>query len=159
MNMMKYDELMEMYTENVELLDDMKKVVEEIDNLLYSLDDLWCEYIYFVDKTHILSQIAELEKERAELDNFKDSNLEWLEAHIDDDKIVALGEIGLDYHYDNANREKEIIVLRYGLFDSEALTQKEVADLLGISQSYISRLEKRIIDKMRQEILGKVKVS
>ena len=56
-------------------------------------------------------------------------------------------------------REKEIIVLRYGLFDSEALTQKEVADLLGISQSYISRLEKRIIDKMRQEILGKVKVS
>ena len=63
MNMMKYDELMEMYSENVELLEDMKKVVEEIDNLLYSLDDLWCEYIYFVDKTHILSQIAETEKE------------------------------------------------------------------------------------------------
>ena len=56
-------------------------------------------------------------------------------------------------------REKEIIVLRYGLFDSEPLTQKEVADLLGISQSYISRLEKRIIDKMRHEIMGKVKVS
>ena len=56
-------------------------------------------------------------------------------------------------------REREIIVMRYGLFDSEPLTQKEVADLLGISQSYISRLEKRIIDKMRLEIKGKVKVS
>lgn len=56
-------------------------------------------------------------------------------------------------------REKEIIVMRYGLYDSEPLTQKEVADLLGISQSYISRLEKRIIDKMRMEIKGKVKVS
>lgn len=56
-------------------------------------------------------------------------------------------------------REKEIIVLRYGLFDKEALTQKEVADLLGISQSYISRLEKRILDKMRKEIANKVKIS
>lgn len=56
-------------------------------------------------------------------------------------------------------REKEIIVMRYGLYDSEALTQKEVADLLGISQSYISRLEKRIIDKIRAEIKGKIKVS
>ena len=55
-------------------------------------------------------------------------------------------------------REREIIILRFGLYDKEALTQKEVADLLGISQSYISRLEKRIFDKMRQEIYGKVKV-
>ncbi|MCK9536196.1 MAG: RNA polymerase sporulation sigma factor SigK [Bacilli bacterium] len=49
-------------------------------------------------------------------------------------------------------REQEIIVMRFGLFGHEPLTQKEVADLLGISQSYISRLEKRIIDKMRHEI-------
>ncbi len=49
-------------------------------------------------------------------------------------------------------REREIIVMRFGLFGQEPLTQKEVADLLGISQSYISRLEKRIIDKMRHEI-------
>lgn len=39
--------------------------------------------------------------------------------------------------------------MRFGLYDQEPLTQKEVADILGISQSYISRLEKRIIDKMR----------
>jgi len=56
-------------------------------------------------------------------------------------------------------REKEIVILRFGLFDKEAMTQKEVADLLGISQSYISRLEKRIFEKMRQEIYGKIKVS
>lgn len=56
-------------------------------------------------------------------------------------------------------REREIIVLRFGLFEKEAMTQKEVADMLGISQSYISRLEKRIIDKMRHEIATKVKVS
>ena len=49
-------------------------------------------------------------------------------------------------------REREIIVMRFGLFGHEPLTQKEVADMLGISQSYISRLEKRIIDKMRHEI-------
>ena len=55
-------------------------------------------------------------------------------------------------------REREIIILRFGLYDKEALTQKEVADLLGISQSYISRLEKRIFDKMRQEIYGRVSV-
>ena len=48
------------------------------------------------------------------------------------------------------HREKEIISLRFGFFDIEALTQKEVADFLNISQSYISRLEKRIIGKLRQ---------
>lgn len=55
-------------------------------------------------------------------------------------------------------REREIIILRFGLFNTKVATQKEVADLLGISQSYISRLEKRIIDKMRQEIETKVSV-
>ena len=49
-------------------------------------------------------------------------------------------------------REKKIMELRFGLAGGKEMTQKEVADLLGISQSYISRLEKRIIDKMRQEI-------
>jgi RNA polymerase sporulation-specific sigma factor len=56
-------------------------------------------------------------------------------------------------------REKEIIVMRFGLYGNPALTQKEVADTLGISQSYISRLEKKIIDKMRNEIESMVKIS
>ena len=50
-------------------------------------------------------------------------------------------------------REKEIITLRFGLGGQEEKTQKEVADLMGISQSYISRLEKRIIVRLKKEIL------
>lgn len=50
-------------------------------------------------------------------------------------------------------RERQIISLRFGIGTPKALTQKEVADLLGISQSYISRLEKRIIARMRKDIL------
>ena len=49
-------------------------------------------------------------------------------------------------------REKRIISLRFGLRGRRELTQKQVADLLGISQSYISRLEKRIILHLRREI-------
>ena len=50
-------------------------------------------------------------------------------------------------------REKNIMVLRYGLQGKKERTQKEVADLMGISQSYISRLEKRIMGRLRREIL------
>ncbi len=50
------------------------------------------------------------------------------------------------------NREKEIMELRYGLNGKEEYTQKEVADLLGISQSYISRLEKKIIGRLKKEL-------
>ena len=50
-------------------------------------------------------------------------------------------------------REKTIISLRFGLLGRDEMTQKEVADLLGISQSYISRLEKRIIQRMKKEML------
>ena len=56
--------------------------------------------------------------------------------------VAALGE-----------REREIVTLRYGLGGRDELTQKEVADRLGISQSYISRLEKRIIARLKKEIL------
>jgi len=50
------------------------------------------------------------------------------------------------------NREKEIVQLRFGLNGRSERTQKEVADMLGISQSYISRLEKRIIKILKKEI-------
>ncbi len=49
-------------------------------------------------------------------------------------------------------REKYIVGLRYGIGEDKEHTQKEVADLMGISQSYISRLEKRIIGKLREEL-------
>ena len=54
-----------------------------------------------------------------------------------------------------SNREKKIVKMRYGLnnADGEEMTQKEVADSLGISQSYISRLEKKIIKRLKREIV------
>lgn len=53
------------------------------------------------------------------------------------------------------NREKTIVQMRYGLnnIDGEEMTQKEVADSLGISQSYISRLEKKIMQRLRREMV------
>ncbi len=52
-----------------------------------------------------------------------------------------------------SERERTIITLRFGLDGRRERTQKEVADQLGISQSYISRLEKRIIDRLKKEIM------
>ncbi len=60
------------------------------------------------------------------------------------DKLILLKEI------EKLNkRDKEIIKMRYGLMGSEEFTQKEVADMLGISQSYISRIEKKTIKKLQ----------
>ena len=60
------------------------------------------------------------------------------------DKIILLKEIDK-----LSDRDKEIIKMRYGLMGSEEYTQKEVADMLGISQSYISRIEKKTIKKLQ----------
>lgn len=56
------------------------------------------------------------------------------------------------------DREREIITLRFGLGGRREHTQKEVADRMGISQSYISRLEKRIIGRLKKEILKVMEV-
>lgn len=54
-----------------------------------------------------------------------------------------------------SNRERNIMELRFGFIGGDEKTQKEVADMLGISQSYISRLEKKIISKMKKDIMSK----
>ena len=64
----------------------------------------------------------------------------------EDEKTVRQAIASLD------KREREIIEMRYGLGGRRELTQKQVADKLGISQSYISRLEKRIIERLRNQI-------
>ena len=51
-----------------------------------------------------------------------------------------------------SDRERNIMTMRFGLFGSKEYTQKQVADMMGISQSYISRLEKRIVEKLKREI-------
>ena len=63
---------------------------------------------------------------------------------------VSTVKSGIEEELDE--REREIIELRYGMRGGTELTQKEVADRLGISQSYISRLEKRIIVKLKKQI-------
>ena len=69
---------------------------------------------------------------------------------LEDDVDLCLLSAALDTL---TPREKEIITLRFGLGGGQEQTQKEVADQLGISQSYISRLEKRIIQRLKKEIL------
>ncbi|MDX8360009.1 RNA polymerase sporulation sigma factor SigE [Cytobacillus sp. IB215316] len=67
-----------------------------------------------------------------------------LEANVDRKLLLkALHQLN--------DREKQIMELRFGLIGGEEKTQKDVADMLGISQSYISRLEKRIIKRLRKE--------
>lgn len=74
-----------------------------------------------------------------------DSAYKQLEEEIDRDLLdIAISSL--------SGREKIIVELRFGLKDGIEKTQKEVADFLGISQSYISRLEKRIIRKLQKEI-------
>ncbi len=68
----------------------------------------------------------------------------------EDERIIRAAVSELD------ERERIIIELRYGLNGGEERTQKEVADMLGISQSYISRLEKKIIRRLREQIETKI---
>ena len=48
-------------------------------------------------------------------------------------------------------REKKIIILRYGLYGTSPMTQREIADKMNISRSYVSRIEKKVISKLRKE--------
>ncbi|MCL2367832.1 MAG: RNA polymerase sporulation sigma factor SigE [Oscillospiraceae bacterium] len=74
-----------------------------------------------------------------------DSVMRALEEDVDRTLLMqALGKL--------SQREREIIVMRFGLGGGQEKTQKEVADLMGISQSYISRLEKRIIQRLGREM-------
>ncbi|MBM7614579.1 RNA polymerase sporulation sigma factor SigE [Alkaliphilus hydrothermalis] len=69
----------------------------------------------------------------------------FLEEEVDKELLkIALNKL--------SKREKKIMELRFGLFSGQEKTQKEVADILGISQSYISRLEKRIVVRLQKEI-------
>ena len=74
------------------------------------------------------------------------------EIEEDDEKRILLKVID-----DLPQREKKIIEMRFGIGDKEELTQKEVADIMGISQSYISRLEKRIIKKIGNRMKTQIK--
>lgn len=117
-------------------------------------------------ENEILMYLRRNNKIKAEISFYEPLNIDWdgnelllsdilgtendsvynvLEDEVDKELLsIALGKLNV--------REKEIVKLRFGLYGQKEKTQKEVADMLGISQSYISRLEKRIIKRLKKEI-------
>ncbi|HOJ11600.1 MAG TPA: RNA polymerase sporulation sigma factor SigE [Clostridiales bacterium] len=117
-------------------------------------------------ENEILMYLRRNNKTRTEISIDEPLNIDWdgnelLLSDIlgtDNDIIHRSLEDEIDKELLNAalmklsSREKKIMELRFGLVNGVEKTQKEVADMLGISQSYISRLEKRIINRLRKEI-------
>ena len=83
------------------------------------------------------------------LDILKTKDPDYLEEIYVKDNIQLLRK----YLTVLSNREKEIISMRYGLGTEEEKTQKEIAQLMGISRSYVSRIEKRAITKILREFI------
>ena len=111
----------------------------------------------------ILMFLRKNKKRKSEI-SFEDSlkfDAEGNELHLEDvlgtDKDIVPKELEdkierkvLIEEIDKLNeRDKKIMILRYGLFGHDEVTQKDVADMLGISQSYISRIEKKVIKKLK----------
>jgi RNA polymerase sporulation-specific sigma factor len=117
-------------------------------------------------ENEILMYLRRNSKVKAEISFYEPLNIDWdgnelLLSDIlgtDNDAVYNLIEDEVDKQLllvamkKLNKREKEIVQLRFGLNGEGEKTQKEVADLLGISQSYISRLEKRIIKRLKKEI-------
>lgn len=72
-----------------------------------------------------------------------DTIAEDIDIRIKSEKALSFIETGLN------DRERKIIILRYGLGGTRAITQRETAQLLGISRSYVSRIEKSALEKLR----------
>lgn len=117
-------------------------------------------------ENEILMYLRRNNKVKAEISFYEPLNIDWdgnelLLSDIlgtDNDIVYNLIEDEIDKELlfialQNLNeREKEIVQLRFGLNGKREKTQKEVAQMLGISQSYISRLEKKIISRLKKEI-------
>jgi RNA polymerase sporulation-specific sigma factor len=117
-------------------------------------------------ENEILMYLRRNSKVRAEISFYEPLNIDWdgnelLLSDIlgtENDCVYNLIEDEVDKQLLSlamkklSIREKEIVELRYGLNGCSEKTQKEVADMLGISQSYISRLEKRIVKRLKKEI-------
>lgn len=117
-------------------------------------------------ENEILMYLRKISKSKNELSFDEPLNVDW-----DGNELLLSDVLGSDSDSVNRNieyqdekkqllrcvknlseRERQIMTMRFGLFGSKEYTQKQVADMLGISQSYISRLEKRIVEKLKREI-------
>ena len=121
-------------------------------------------------ENEILMYIRKNSGQRCEVSIDEPLNVDWDGNELLLSDILGSEEDGVSYELEMREeravvrqavallepRERELIELRYGLRGGNELTQKEVADLMGISQSYISRLEKRILSRLREEIAGKI---
>jgi RNA polymerase sporulation-specific sigma factor len=117
-------------------------------------------------ENEILMYLRRNSKVKAEISFYEPLNIDWdgnelLLSDIlgtENDIVYNLIEDEVDKQLlflamkNLSEREKEIVKLRFGLYGAREKTQKEVADMLGISQSYISRLEKKIIKRLKKEI-------
>ncbi len=117
-------------------------------------------------ENEILMYLRKVSKQKSEVSFDEPLNVDWEGNELllsdilgTDSDIVSRGiekqtekEILWTALQKLSRREIQIINLRFGLDGNDALTQKEVASLLGISQSYISRLEKRIVKKLKKDI-------
>ena len=118
-------------------------------------------------ENEILMHLRKISNQRSEVSFDEPLNTDWDGNELllsdvlgtDDDEVSrpleddADRQMLLNAENSLGDREKSIITLRFGLGGGSEYTQKEVADMLGISQSYISRLEKRIIHRLRREII------
>lgn len=74
-------------------------------------------------------------------------------AELTDDKLLIRNIYGMIEEIDD-EREKTIIIMRYGLYGTEIFTQKQIAKKLNISRSYVSRIEKKVIENLRKKLLN-----
>lgn len=123
-------------------------------------------------ENEILMYLRKISSQRSEVSFDEPLNTDWdgnelllsdilgtdedeVSRHLEDDAEKRMLMEAIDTL---SRREKEIILMRFGLPCGREYTQKEVADIMGISQSYISRLEKRIIGRLKKEMLKKMQV-
>ncbi len=118
-------------------------------------------------ENEILMHLRKINSQKTEVSIDEPLNTDWDGNELllsdvlgtDEDTVSAPLEDDVDLHLlrqalsELPPREREIVLMLYGLEGRRELTQKEVAQKLGISQSYISRLEKRIMQRLRKEIL------
>ena len=118
-------------------------------------------------ENEILMYLRRTSKLRSEISFDEPLNIDWdgnkllLSDILGTETDIVFKDIGVEVDKDIineaieklSNRERTIVELRFGLNNNEERTQKEVADELGISQSYISRLEKRIIKRLKKEMV------
>lgn len=119
-------------------------------------------------ENEILMHIRKNTNTRTEISIDEPLNVDWDGNELLLSDILGSEDDGVSYNIERreereavrrtvsslGKREQLIINLRYGLNGQKEMTQKEVADLLGISQSYISRLEKKILNQMREEMMN-----